>query len=129
MSGAADAVAAGLPAWWSTRLSATIAAGADADAIDAVLRLPGEHAPWTIYAIRLTCGAAYVGLTGQMAYYRLFNHFGGAALGDPETLSIQPKVHAGCANRCEILVIGLAEAPARERECREIADLHIVQGP
>ena len=101
-----------LPGWWRDRLAAAIGAGADADAIEAALRLPGERAPWTVYAIRFTCGATYVGLTGQMAYYRLFNHFGGAAQGNPGTLSIQAEVDAGCAYRCEILASGLAEAAA-----------------
>lgn len=120
---AADAVAAGLPGWWRTRLAAAIAAGADPDAIEAALRLPGERTAWTVYAVRFACGAAYVGVTGRLAYDRLLNHFGGAELGGPGQSGIQSERAAGCAYRCQILASGLAEADAYERERRAIAAL------
>ena len=130
MSSAADAVAAGLPAWWRARSSAAIAEGADADAIETALRLPGERAPWTVYAVRFACGAAYVGLTGQMAFYRLFNHFGGTALGDPGTLSIQAEVDAGCAYRCDVLASGRprARTPRDHRPCEAVERLGGARG-
>lgn len=115
---AAEAVAAGLLAWWRARLAAAIETGADTDAIEAALHLPVERAPWTVYAVRFVCGAAYVGLTGRLAYARLLDLFGGAG-----TRGIQAEVDAGCADRCVVLGSGLSEADARARERRAIAAL------